>query len=153
MKTTMSLCRVLMGILFIVLISIPLYAKDDKINPKEPGVYIKTDKALKRLLPNIIFDEQNLIFIESNNPPHFFLKDVKYFVVFGKYDLSVLTLNPMLFAGPSSLGKPRFIFGKNETIETKKIGTDLYMVKPKGLLGRGYYSLWINDSAWDLFLD
>ncbi len=160
MKATTALHRVLIGILFIALVGIPLYAKenkantkDDKVNPKEPGVYIKTDKTLKRLLPNIIFDEQNLIFIESNEPPHFFLKDMKYFVVFGKYDLSVLTLNPMLFAGPSPLGKPRFIFGKNETIEMKKIGTDLYTIKPKGLLGRGYYSLWINDSAWDFLLD
>ncbi|MBA4390781.1 MAG: hypothetical protein C0399_07570 [Syntrophus sp. (in: bacteria)] len=153
MKTTISRCRILIGILLIIMISVPLYAKDDKINPKEPGVYIKTNKALKRLLPNIIFNEQNLIFIESNNPPHFFLRDLQHFVVYGKYDLSVLTLNPMLFTGPSPLGKGRFIFGKNETIETKKIGTDLYTVKPKGLLGRGYYSLWINDSAWDLFLD
>ena len=153
MKAILSLCRVLICFFLIIIISAPLYAKDDKINPKEPGVYIITDKGLQRLLPNIVFDEQNLIFVESNNPPHFFLKDTNYFIVFGKYDMSVLTLNPMLFAGLSSLGKPRFIFGKNATIETKKIGTDLYSVKPKGLLGRGYYGLWINDTAWDFILD
>ena len=112
MKAILSLCRVLICFFLIIIISAPLYAKDDKINPKEPGVYIITDKGLQRLLPNIVFDEQNLIFVESNNPPHFFLKDTNYFIVFGKYDMSVLTLNPMLFAGLSSLGKPRFIFGK-----------------------------------------
>ena len=29
----------------------------------------------------------------------------------------------------------------------------MYIIKPKGLLGRGYYSIWINDTAWDFMLD
>ena len=131
-----------------------VFAKDDKINPKEPGVYIKTDKGLKRLLPNIVFDrKRNLYCVESNNPAHFLLKDIEYFVFFGKYDFQFLTLNPMVLFQVSPLGKPAFIFGKNIDIEMNKIGTDLYTVKPKGLLGRGYYSLWIDDSAWDFILD
>ena len=91
--------------------------------------------------------------VESNNPAHFLLKDVEYFVFFGKYDFQFLTLNPMSLFQVSPLGKPVFIFGKNIDIELKQIGTDLYTVKPKGLLGRGYCSLWIEDSAWDFILD
>jgi hypothetical protein len=131
----------------------PLYAKEDKVNPKEIGVYAKTNKGLIRILPNIVFDVQGLLYIESNNPAHFFLKDIEYFVIYGKYNLDVLTLNPMTFLGPSPLGKQRFLFGKNVDFELKKRGNDLYSVKPKGLIGRGYYSLWINDTAWDFVLD
>jgi hypothetical protein len=130
-----------------------VYAKDEKISPKEPGVYIKTDKGLKRLLPNIVFEEERMIYIESNNPAHFLLKDFEYFVFFGKYNFKFLTLNPMGFFKASPLGKQAFIFGKTVDVDLKQIGTDLYTAKPKGLLGRGYYSLWIEDSAWDFILD
>jgi len=154
MNITMTRCRVLICILLIFMTCSSVYAKDDKISPKEPGVYIKTDKGLKRLLPNIVFtDDKGVLYIESNNAVHFTLKDVEYFVFFGKYDFTYLTLNPMIFFQASPLGKPAFIFGKNIDMEMKKIGTDLYTIKPKGLLGRGYYSLWIEDSAWDFILD
>ncbi len=131
-----------------------LFGQDSKIPaPKEIGVYVKTNKGLTRILPNIVFDQQGIFFIESNNPAHFLLKDVEYFVLYGKYSLDVLTLNSMTFIGPSPLGKQRFLFGKNVDFELKTRGSDLYSVKPKGLLGRGYYSLWINDTAWDFLLD
>jgi hypothetical protein len=145
--------RILICILLIFIIGGSVYAKDDKISPKEFGVYIKTDKGLKRLLPNIVFEEEGVLFVESSNPSHFLLKDVESFVFFGKYDFQVLTLNPMVLFKVSPLGKPAFIFGKAIDIEMKQIGTDLCTAKPKGLLGRGYYSLWIEDSAWDFILD
>ena len=146
-------CKVLICIFLILMIGSSVYAKDDKINPKEPGVYIKTDKGLKRLLPNIVQNEEEMIYIESNNPAHFLLKDVEYFVFFGAYDFKFLTLNPMTFFQASPLGKPAFIFGREITMDMKQIGADLYTFKPKKLLGRGYYSLWIEDSAWDFMLD
>lgn len=153
MNITIKQCGVIICILLILMIGGSAFAKDDKINPKETGVYIKTEKGLKRLLPNIVFEQEEMIYIESNNPAHFLLKDVEYFVFFGKYDFKVLTLNPMIFFQASPLGKPRFIFGKSIDVELKQIGTDLYTVKPKKLLGRGYCSLWIEDSAWDFILD
>ena len=154
MNITIKRCRVLICIFLILMIGSSVYAKDDKINPKEPGVYIKTDKGLNRLLPNIVFNNENGVYlVESNNPAHFLLKDIQYFVFFGKYDFKVLTLNPMVFFQASPLGKPAFMFGKNIDFEMKQIGTDLHTTKPKGLLGRGYYSLWIEDSAWDFILD
>lgn len=145
--------KVLMCVLLISMVSTPLYGKDDKLKPKEFGVYIKTQKALQRLMPNIVFDEKGILFIETNNPPHFLLKDIEYFVVYGKYDIKVLTMNPLLFIQQSSLGKVRFVFGKDVGIEIKKKGDDLYTVKPKELMGRGYFSLWINDSAWDFIVE
>lgn len=150
---TISLWRVMTCILLLLVMAVPLYAKDEKVNLKEPGIYIKTDKGLKRLMPNIVFEEKGVLYIESSNPPRFVLKDVEYFVISGKHDLNVLTINPMGFFQTSPFGKPRFMFGKEVTFDIKLTGTDLYTVKPKGLLGRGYYSLWINDSAWDFLLD
>lgn len=146
---TAILCFFLLGVFASV-----LSAKNDKITaPKEHGAYIKTNKGLIRLLPNIVFDQNDVFFIESNNPAHFLMKDVQYFVLYGKYDLNVLTLNPMGFFQPSGLGKPRFVFGKNVDFDIKPQGNDLYTIKPKGLLGRGYYSIWINETAWDFILD
>ncbi len=143
------LCCIVMGVF-----SLTLHAKNEKISaPKEHGTYIKTSKGLIRLLPNIVFDEKGIVFLEANDPAHFFLKDFQYFVIYGKYEMSVLTLNPMLFMQPSALGKPRFAFGKNVDFDIKPQGTDLYIIKPRGLLGRGYYSIWINETAWDFILD
>ena len=153
MNVTRGWYGVLICVFLILMLGSSVFAKDDKINPKEPGVYIKTDKGLKRLLPNIVFDNEGAYCVESNNPAHFLLKNVEYFVFFGKYDFQLLTLNPMSLFQVSPLGKPVFIFGRNIDIELKQIGTDLYTVKPKGLLGRGYYSLWIEDSAWDFIID
>ncbi len=121
--------------------------------PKEFGVYINTAKGLKRLLPNIVFEEENLLFIESNNPARFPLKDVSYFVIYGDYDMQFLTVNPLLFAQESPVGKSRFVFGKDVDMTVTKKGDKFYYVKPKGLLGRGYYCLWINDTAWDFVVE
>jgi hypothetical protein len=121
--------------------------------PKEYGVYVKAGKNLERLLPNIVFDEKGVIYIESNNPAKFVLKDMEYFVVYGKYDMQYLTMNPMLFLMQSPVGQRRFVFGKDVELDVKKTGELLYMVKPKGLFGRGYYALWINDSAWDFYIE
>ena len=88
-----------------------------------------------------------------NNPPRFLLKNVEFFVIYGKYDLKVLTMNPMLFFQPSPLGKMRYVFGKEIGFDLKKRSDDLHIVKPKELLGRGYTSLWINDSAWDFIIE
>jgi hypothetical protein len=131
----------------------PAAAKDDKTQPKEQGVYVKTAQGLKRILPNIVFDEKGVLFLESNNPQRFLLKDVEYFVIFGPRDMDHLTMNPLLFLQQSPVGKPRYIFGKELPIDVKKTGKDLYTVKSKDLLGRGYFSLWINDSAWDFVIE
>ena len=42
-----------------------LHGKDDFAKPKEFGVYVKTEKVLKRLMPNIVFDEKGLLYIED----------------------------------------------------------------------------------------
>ncbi len=55
---------------------------------KEYGAYVKLNKGYVRILPNIVFDEGSVFFIESNNPAHFFLKDVEYFVLYGQHDMS-----------------------------------------------------------------
>ena len=132
----------------------PLHAAKDAVpTPKEYGVYVKTATKLVRLLPNIVFQEGAMLYIESNNPPHFPLKDIKYFIFYGKHDLSYLTFNYLLFVNQSPLGISRFIFGKVVEIEAKNKNDALYTVRPKGLFGRGYYALWINDSAWDFIVE
>ena len=84
-KTTVR-CRILIYTLAlaIFIVSGSVYGKEDKINPKETGVYVKTSKDLKRLLPNVVFKDNNngAFYVESNNPAHFFLKDIEYFVFF-----------------------------------------------------------------------
>lgn len=145
---------VVLSVLVTVLFASPVFGKDEKFAaPKEFGVYVKTPKGLVRIIPNIVFETEGVLYIEANNPARFMLKDVEFFVVFGKQDLKVLTINPMLFVEASSLGKARFIFGKEIAFDTRKRGNDLYVVRPKGLLGRGYFSLWIEDTAWDFFID
>jgi hypothetical protein len=146
-------CVILLFVLLMSMVAAPLFAKEERLNPKEYGVYVKTPKGLIRLLPNVVFDEGGLYYVESNNPAHFLLKDVEYFVIFGKQNMDVFTFNPLVFFQPSSLGKLRHIFGQNVDTEIKKRGNDLYSIKPKGLLGRGYYALWIEDSAWDFIID
>ncbi|MCX5816013.1 MAG: hypothetical protein NTX75_07170 [Proteobacteria bacterium] len=153
MKTKTKKGTILIFILLIALFSMPLYAKDDKVQPKEYGVYIKTQKSLVRLMPNMVFDERGVFYIESNNPARFVLKDIGYFIIYGQYETNVLTFNSLLFFQPSPLGKQRYIFGKDIDITVKKQGTDLYSVKQKGLLSRGYYCLWINDTVWDFIIE
>jgi hypothetical protein len=153
MKIFNLISKICICMLLVVLVAAPLYGKDDNIKPKEPGVYIKTDKSLIRLLPNMVFNEQGLLFIESNNPAHFFLKNIEYFIVFGKYNIDVLTLNPLLFFQASSVGKLRFAFGKDIEIDIKNKSHDLYILKPKELMGRGYYCIWIEDTVWDFVIE
>jgi hypothetical protein len=128
-------------------------AKEDVATPKEYGVYVKTPTTLKRLLPNVVFDEKGILYIESNNPQRFSLADVRQFVIYGKYEMKYLTLNPMLFVSESTLHKSRFLFGKDIELEVAKKSDTLYTVRPKALFGRGYYSLWINDTAWDFVIE
>ena len=132
----------------------PSFAKDDKIaTPKEFGTYIKTSAGLKRLVPNIVQDNNGMLFIESNKPQVFPLKDVEYFVIYGPRNMEVLTINPLLFLQASGLGKPRYMFGKNIEYTTQKKGNNLFVIKPKGLMGRGYFCLWIEDTAWDFVIE
>ena len=145
--------RVLLAAMVVLVASVMSSAKEDVVAPKEYGVYVKTQKAQKRLMPNILFDEKGLLFIESNNPQRFPLADVGGFIIFGKYDLKYLTLNPLLFVSESTLGKSRFIIGKNIEIEVAKKSDLLYTVTPKALFGRGYYGLWINDTVWDFIVE
>jgi hypothetical protein len=130
-----------------------LAAKDDVPTPKEYGVYVKTATKLVRILPNIVFQEERMLYIESNNPLHLSLKDIHYFILYGRPDMQYLTFNNLLFVNQSPLGKSRFIFGKEVEVEVKKRSDALYTVRPKGLFGRGYYALWINDSAWDFIVE
>jgi hypothetical protein len=149
--------RLVAVMLFASLMVLPygvaLQAKEDVATPKEYGVYVKTPKTLKRLMPNIVFDEKGILYVESNNPQRFPLAEVQQFIIYGKYDVKYLTLNPMLFASETPLGKSRFLFGKDIELEVVKKTDVLYTAKPKGLFGRGYYSLWINDSAWDFVIE
>jgi hypothetical protein len=147
------LCKTLCVVSIFLFAVTLLHGKDDFAKPKELGVYVKTEKGLKRLVPNIVFDEKGVLFVELNNPPRLLLKDVQFFVINGKHDLKVLTLNPLLFFQPSPLGKQRYILGKAIAFDLKKKSDDLYVVKPKELLGRGYMALWINDSAWDFIIE
>jgi hypothetical protein len=128
-------------------------AKDDIAKPTEYGVYVKTAKKLVRIIPNIVFDQDSLLYIESNNPAHFPLNDIRYFIVYGKFNTQVMTVNNLLFVGQSPLGKIRFMFGKEVDVEVRKRGDNLYSVRPKGLFGRGYYAIWIEDSAWDFIVE
>jgi hypothetical protein len=128
-------------------------AKDDVPKPKEYGVYVKTANKLVRILPNIVFDQDSLLYVESNNPPHFLLNDIRYFILYGKHNMHLLTVNHLLFLNQTALGKARFMFGKEVDVEVKKKSDTLYSVKPKGLFGRDYYAIWIEDSAWDFIVE
>lgn len=143
-----------MPVVAALLLAGPLHAaKEDVTTPKEYGVYVKTATRLVRVLPNIVFSEGAMLYVESNNPAHFPLKDIKYFIFYGKHEMGYLTLNNLLFVNQSPLGKSRFMFGKEVEVEVKKRSDTLYTVRPKGLFGRGYYALWINDSAWDFIVE
>jgi hypothetical protein len=144
---------ILFASLMVLPYGVALHAKEDVATPKEYGIYVKTPKTLKRLMPNIVFDEKGILYVESNNPPRFPLAEVQHFIIYGKYDVKYLTLNPMLFTSETALGKSRFLFGKEIELEVVKKSDVLYTAKPKGLFGRGYYSLWINDSAWDFVIE
>jgi hypothetical protein len=145
---------VITAFLIILFLAFPLYGKEDKVTtPKEFGAYIKTSAGLKRLIPNMVQDQNGMIFVESNKPPVYALKDFEYFVIYGPRNMDVLTINPLLFLQASPLGKPRYIFGKNIDYAIQKRGNNLFIIKPKGLIGRGYFCLWIEDTAWDFVIE
>ena len=151
-KSTL-LRRILICAIAVLVFGPLLHAKDDKAAPKEFGAYVKTSTGLKRLVPNIVFDQNGMLFIESNNPARYALKDVEHFVIYGTHNMNVLTMNPLLFLQASPLGKPRYMFGKNIEFVIQNKGSDLFTIKPKGLLARGYYCLWIEDTAWDFVIE
>ncbi len=121
--------------------------------PQEYGVYAKTDKGLTRIITNIVHDEQRVLYLERNKPVTLPLNGVQYFIIYGKYDMQYLTLNNLKPFQMTSLGVQRFMFGIGLDLDVQKKGDILYRVKPKGLFGRGYYALWINDSAWDFIIE
>lgn len=121
--------------------------------PKDFGVYIKTDKGFKRLTPNMVLEEGGIYFIEPLNPPRFLLREVEYFVVSGTYNIQFLTINPMVPWQKSFIGRERFMFGKELPLEIRKAGEKTYVVKQKGLIARGYYAIWIEETAWDFILE
>jgi len=121
--------------------------------PKEFGVYAKTSKGLKRILPNIVSDQDQVFYLEPNNPQKFPLGSVDYFVINGDYDIRYLTLNPLKPFQLGPVGNPRVMFGKDMEVTVMKKGDTLYTIKPKGLFGRGYYAIWINDTAWDFLIE
>jgi hypothetical protein len=138
----------------ILLIALPVWAAGDIIpTPKEYGVYAKTDKGLKRILPNIVSNDKGIYYLEPNKPQSFALGSIEYFVVFGNYQTQYLTLNPLKPYQMSPVGIPRLMFGKDVETTVTKRGDNLLTTKPKGLFGRGYYALWIEDTAWDFVIE
>lgn len=128
-------------------------ARDEVVTPKEYGVYVKTGKQTKRILPNIVFEDNQVLYVESNNPVSLTLKDIEYFIIYGNYETDYLTLNPLLFFQQSPIGKSRFILGRDIELDVTKKSDLLHVVKPKNVFGRGYYALWINDSVWDFIIE
>jgi hypothetical protein len=128
-------------------------ASDPVPTLKEFGVYAKTDKGVKRILPNLVSDDGGVYYLEPNKPQTFPLGTIEYFVIFGRYETQYLTLNPMRPWRPSPIGIPRVMFGKDLDLTVTKKGDNLYTAKPKGLFGRGYYALWIEDTAWDFVVE
>ena len=105
-------------LVFLAFLQAPLLAaRVEHDLPQEFGFYAKTAKGFQRILPNIIFDEDGVLYIESNSPPQFALSDIEYFLIYGKRDVTYLTLNPMLFFQQSPLGKLRFVLGREIPIE------------------------------------
>lgn len=130
-----------------------LAAKQDQEVPKEFGFYAKTTKGLNRITPNIIFDQDGILYIESNEPQRFPLNAIQHFVIYGKQDITYLTLNPLLFFEQSPVGRTRFVLGKDIPIDTKRLGESMYSIKPQGLFGRGYYCFWLEDVVWDFIIE
>lgn len=121
--------------------------------PKEYGVYAMTDKGLTRIMANIVHDEQRVLYVERNKPITFPLNSVEYFVIYGKYDMKYLTLNNLKPFQMTGFGIQRYMLGLEVSLDVRKKSDILYTVKPKGLFGRGYYALWINDTAWDFIIE
>lgn len=128
-------------------------AKENVPTPAEYGVYAKTAKGLTRITTNAVYDDQQIFYLEGNKPVHFPLNSIQYFVIYGKHEMQYLTLNNLKPFQMTPLGVPRFMFGLEVPLTVEKKSEVLYTAKPKGLFGRGYYALWINDSAWDFTVD
>ena len=138
----------------ILFITLPVGAAGDAVpTPKEYGAYAKTDKGLKRILPNLVSDDSGIYYLEPNKPQSFALGSIEYFLIFGKYRTQYLTLNPLKPYQMSPVGIPRAMFGKDVEVTVTRRGDTLLTVKPKGLFGRGYYALWIEDTAWDFVVE
>jgi hypothetical protein len=127
--------------------------KESVPTPSEYGVYAKTATGLVRIMTNEVYDDERILYVEGNKPVHFPLNSVEYFVIYGNHDMQYLTLNELKPFEMSPLGVPRFMLGRGMPVTVQKKSNILYTVKPKGLFGRGYYALWINDSAWDFMID
>jgi hypothetical protein len=140
-------------VMLTTLCTFAMAAKQDQELPNEFGVYAKTAKGLERITPNILFDQDGVLYVESNGPQRFPLGAIQHFVIYGKTDLTYLTMNPMLFFQQSPLGGMRFVMGKEIPIDINKMGDMLYSVKPQGLFGRGYYCLWLDDLVWDFIIE
>jgi len=141
------------GLVALFLVGPARAAKENVPTPGEYGVYAKTANGLTRIVTNIVHDEQRIFYLESNKPAHFPLNSIEYFVIYGKHDMQYLTLNNLKPFQMTPFGIPRFMFGLEVPLTVQKKSEVLYMVKPKGLFGRGYYALWVNDSAWDFIVD
>ena len=128
-------------------------AKENVPTPGEYGVYAMTANGLTRIITNTVYDDQRVLYFERNKPAHFPLNSIEYFVIYGKHDMQYLTLNNLKPFQTTPLGIQRFMFGRDVPLTVQKKGEVLYQVKPKALLGKGYYALWINDSAWDFIID
>lgn len=138
----------------LTLLCTPVFAaKQGEGAPKEFGLYAKTTKGLNRITPNIIFDQDDVLYVESNEPQRFPLNAIQHFIIYGKKDIAYLTLNPLLFFRQSPVGGTRFVLGKDIPIETTKIGESMYSIRPQGLFGRGYYCFWLEDVVWDFIVE
>ncbi len=138
----------------LIFLAVPaLAALDSVATPKEFGVYAKTDKGTKRIIPNMVSDDQGVYYLEPNKPQTFALGTIEYFIIYGKYQMEYLTLNPMKPYRPSPLGINRAMFGREMDLTVTRRAENLYTIKPKGLFGRGYYALWIEDTAWDFLIE
>jgi len=128
-------------------------ASEDVPVPKEYGIYAKTDKGLTRIISNIVYEDQRILYLERSNPISFPLNSVRYFVIYGKHEMQYLTLNNLKPFQMTNFGVRRYMLGLDVGLDVRKISDILYTAKPKGLFGRGYYSLWINDTAWDFVIE
>jgi hypothetical protein len=147
------LCATLSAVALMVFAGPLDAAKNTPGTPPEYGVYVKTSKKLVRILPNMLFEGKGGLYLDSNKPPHFLLNEIRYFVLSGRYEVKVLTLNNLTFIGGSGLGMDRYGIAGEVPIEVKKKSDTTYTVRTKGLFGRGYYALWINDCAWDFVVE
>ncbi len=141
------------GLVALFLVSPVHAAKENVPTPGEYGVYAKTGSGLTRIVTNPVYDDLRILYLESNKPAHFRINSIQYFVIYGKHDMQYLTLNILKPFQKTALGIERFMFGLEVPLTVQKKSDVLYVVRPKGLFGRGYYALWINDSAWDFFID